>query len=64
VHRVGWLRAAVLGSKDGIVSTASVEQELARKVAAQLMGHDALGAHALDKLGIFRPSGPARHRPH
>ena len=129
VHRIGWLRAAVLGANDGIVSTASlivgvaaatpdrssillagvaglvagamsmaageyvsvssqsdteksdleterlalekspeaelvelaeiyrergVEQELARKVAAQLMGHDALGAHARDELGIFK----------
>jgi VIT1/CCC1 family predicted Fe2+/Mn2+ transporter len=135
VHRVGWLRAAVLGANDGIVSTASlivgvaaaepdratiliagiaglvagamsmaageyvsvssqsdteradleterqaiqnspdeereelahiyvgrgVELGLARKVAAQLMAHDALGAHARDELGIsevvtFRP---------
>ena len=126
-HRIGWLRAAVLGANDGIVSTASLilgvaaagatsksiliagvaslvagamsmaageyvsvssqadteradldkerkelaadpkhEQEelaaiyvgrgldagLASKVATQLMGHDALGAHARDELGI------------
>jgi vacuolar iron transporter family protein len=125
--RLGWLRAAVLGANDGIVSTASlivgvaaaqassqailiagvaalvagamsmaagefvsvsaqsdtetadlarerrelaeeteseqdeltriyigrgVERELARKVALQLMAHDALGAHARDELGI------------
>ena len=128
VHRVGWLRAAVLGANDGIVSTASlivgvaaaepdratiliagvaglvagamsmaageyvsvssqsdteradletapqaeleelaqiyaargVEIGLAREVSAQLMDHDALGAHARDELGIseiitFRP---------
>jgi vacuolar iron transporter family protein len=24
VHRIGWLRAAVLGANDGIVSTASL----------------------------------------
>ncbi len=126
-HRVGWLRAAVLGANDGIVSTASLvigvaaaaatresvilagvaglcagslsmaageyvsvhsqadtekadlelerrhlaeepefelrelatiyegrglEPELAKKVAEQLMAHDALGAHARDELGI------------
>jgi vacuolar iron transporter family protein len=124
---IGWLRAAVLGADDGIVSTASlllgvaasgathgnvmvagiaglvagamsmaageyvsvrsqsdseqaaltlerselatddvgerreltaiyvgrgVDQELAEKVAGQLMAHDALGAHARDELGI------------
>jgi VIT1/CCC1 family predicted Fe2+/Mn2+ transporter len=127
VGRLGWLRAAVLGANDGIVSTASlivgvaaaqassqdiliagvaalvagamsmaagefvsvsaqsdtetadlarerqelaeeteseqdeltriyigrgVERDLARKVALQLMAHDALGAHARDELGI------------
>lgn len=126
-HRVGWLRAAVLGANDGIVSTASLvlgvaaagadaqgivvagvaglvagsmsmaageyvsvssqadteradlaresaelasapelehaelaaiyverglDEELAAKVATQLMQHDALGAHARDELGI------------
>lgn len=126
-HRVGWLRAAVLGANDGIVSTASLvigvaaasaargevltagvaglvagamsmaageyvsvssqadteradlererrelraspteeaaelaeiyvgrglDPELAKKVSAQLMAHDALGAHARDELGI------------
>ena len=125
--RIGWLRAAVLGANDGIVSTASLvvgvaaagasqhnilvtgvaglvagamsmaageyvsvhsqadteqadlsreqvelqtdpaaeqreltaiyvarglELELAQRVAAQLMAHDALGAHARDELGI------------
>ena len=127
VGRLGWLRAAVLGANDGIVSTASLivgvaaasgssqailiagvaalvagalsmaageyvsvsaqsdsesadlarerrelveeveserdeltriyigrglDAELARKVALQLMDHDALGAHARDELGI------------
>lgn len=126
-ERIGWLRAAVLGANDGIVSTASLvvgiaashasrsavlvagvaglvagamsmaageyvsvssqadteaadlnrerkelatdnvfeqqelasiyvgrglEPELARQVAAQLMAHDALAAHARDELGI------------
>lgn len=126
-HRIGWLRAAVLGANDGIVSTASLilgvaaagarteniliagvaglvagsmsmaageyvsvssqadveradldrergeladdpeheraemaaiyvgrglEADLAEQVAAQLMKHDALGAHARDELGI------------
>jgi len=126
-HRVGWLRAAVLGANDGIVSTASLiigvaaansthdsvllagiaglvagamsmaageyvsvssqsdteradlaiekesleqnfeiekdelaeiyegrglEPALAQQVAAQLMAHDALGAHARDEIGI------------
>ena len=126
--RVGWLRAAVLGANDGIVSTASLvlgvaathagassvlvagtagliagamsmaageyvsvssqadteradlrreegelasdpdaelaelaaiyvgrglEPELAQRVAAQLMAHDALGSHARDELGIW-----------
>jgi VIT1/CCC1 family predicted Fe2+/Mn2+ transporter len=132
--RAGWLRAAVLGANDGIVSTASLvvgvaaagasrgsillagvaglvagamsmaageyvsvhsqadsenadlsreraelqrdpaaelreltsiyvgrglEPELAAKVAAQLMAHDALGAHARDELGIT-PTGRGR----
>jgi len=127
-HRIGWLRAAVLGANDGIVSTASLiigvaaadaskgqiilagvaglvagamsmaageyvsvssqadtenadlelerrslrenvefeqdelkniyenrglDSHLAKKVADQLMAHDALGAHARDELGIF-----------
>ncbi len=126
-HRIGWLRAAVLGANDGIVSTASLvlgvaaagagsqniliagvaglvagamsmaageyvsvssqadteyadlererkeliddpahehaelaeiymerglDEELASRVAFQLMKHDALGAHARDELGI------------
>ena len=134
-HRIGWLRAAVLGANDGIVSTASLilgvaaagatsgsiliagvaglvagamsmaageyvsvssqadteradldrerrelaaypghelaeltaiyvrrglEAELAAAVAAQLMAHDALGAHARDELGI---SGVSTARP-
>jgi VIT1/CCC1 family predicted Fe2+/Mn2+ transporter len=133
-HRIGWLRAAVLGANDGIVSTASLivgiaaskathhdilvagvaglvagamsmaageyvsvssgadieqadlarerkeleengayEQKeltliyvnrgldplLAEQVAVQLMNHDALGAHALDELGISA-TGTAR----
>ncbi len=121
--RIGWLRAAVLGANDGIVSTASLvigvaaaqasradlliagvagmaageyvsvssqadteqadlakeryelehdvelereelagiyegrglEPDLARRVADQLMAHDALGAHARDELGISAP---------
>jgi len=127
IERIGWLRAAVLGANDGIVSTASlivgvaaaaastssilltgvaglvagamsmaageyvsvssqsdteeaelakerhelatqpvfeheeltqiymkrgVERELAHQIAGQLMAKDALGAHALDELGI------------
>lgn len=134
-HRIGWLRAAVLGANDGIVSTASLiigvasantlhadiilagaaglvagamsmaageyvsvssqadtekadlalekhslknnlefeqnelttiyqnrglDADLARKVALQLMAHDALGAHARDELGI---SDNGRARP-
>lgn len=132
-HRAGWLRAAVLGANDGIVSTASLvlgvaaagtgsqgilvagvaglmagamsmaageyvsvssqadteradldrerrelatrpKQEhkelagiyvergldtgLASDVAAQLMAHDALGAHARDELGISETTAP------
>ena len=135
IKRAGWLRAAVLGANDGVVSTASLvlgvaaasssragilvagvaglvagamsmaageyvsvhsqadsekadlsrerteletdpaaerreltaiyvarglEIELARQVAAQLMAHDALGAHARDELGI---SDTTRARP-
>ena len=131
VGRLGWLRAAVLGANDGIVSTASLivgvaaanasthailiagvaalvagamsmaageyvsvsaqsdseaadlarerrelteeveserdeltriyigrglDADLARKVALQLMAHDALGAHARDELGITEHS--------
>ena len=131
-HRIGWLRAAVLGANDGIVSTASLvlgvaaaqgthsavmvagiaglvagamsmaageyvsvrsqadseqaalemerkelaadaaaehlelaaiyvgrglEPALANQVAAQLMAHDRLGAHARDELGFSEPLG-------
>lgn len=131
-HRSGWLRAAVLGANDGIVSTASLmigvasaaadrievllaglaglvagamamaageyvsvssqadteradlelelhhlthnreaeleelveiyrsrglEESLAREVAAQLMAHDALDAHAREELGIHEITG-------
>lgn len=136
-HRVGWLRAAVLGANDGIVSTASLiigvaaagaahdnimlagvaglvagamsmaageyvsvssqadtenadlalerrslehnfdlekielaeiyesrglDSVLAMEVAAQLMAHDALGAHARDEIGISEivPARPAQ----
>lgn len=127
-HHIGWLRAAVLGANDGIISTSSLivgitaahathhniivtgvaglvagamsmaageyvsvssqsdieradleverialatnlsfereelaqiyiarglDESLARKVALQLMEHDALGAHARDELGIY-----------
>ncbi len=130
-HRIGWLRAAVLGANDGIVSTASLiigvaaasvakenillagvaglvagamsmaageyvsvssqsdtekadialekrslekdfefekdelaqiyedrglEPALARKVAEELMAHDALGAHARDEIGLLSSS--------
>ncbi|MEP6847459.1 MAG: VIT family protein [Acidobacteriota bacterium] len=130
-HRVGWLRAAVLGANDGVVSTASLvigvaaaasehgaimlagvaglfagalsmaageyvsvhsqadtekadielekrhleaepefelqelsaiyegrglDADLAKKVAEQLMSHDALGAHTRDELGISEVS--------
>jgi len=133
LQRIGWLRAAVLGANDGIVSTASlilgvagggggrdallvagvaalaagamsmaageyvsvssqadteradleverrelavdgaaeheeltriyvgrgVERTLASQVAAQLMAHDALGAHARDELGINEITQP------
>ena len=132
IHRSGWLRAAVLGANDGIVSTASLivgvaaaeasrgniilagtaglvagamsmaageyvsvksqedmeqadlkmesdalannrmeeeeelaaiyrerglDQGLAKEVAAQLMEHDALGAHARDEIGITAELG-------
>jgi len=132
-HRIGWLRAAVLGANDGIVSTASLvmgvaaagadsnniliagiaglvagamsmaageyvsvssqsdteradldrerrelatdpkheheelaaiyvkrglDSELAAEVSAQLMKHDALGAHARDELGISEKMAP------
>ena len=133
IDRVGWLRAAVLGANDGIISTASLvvgvaaahasysevlvtgvaalvagamsmaageyvsvhaqadteradlaregaelknnpadeqrelmaiyvgrglEAKLAQEVAAQLMAHDALGAHARDELGIVAAQQP------
>lgn len=40
-HRTGWLRAAVLGANDGIVSTASLVVGVA---AAQATGSDVLVA--------------------
>src|SRR6187431_99389 len=60
VDRIGWLRAAVLGANDGIVSTASLIVGVAAAAAtrndvliAGVAGlEDALGAHARDELGI------------
>ena len=55
---IGWLRAAVLGANDGILSTSSLvlgvalTPALAKQVATQLMAHDAIGAHTRDELGI------------
>src|SRR6186997_2356712 len=40
-HRIGWLRAAVLGANDGIVSTASLVVGVA---AAEAVRHDVLVA--------------------
>jgi VIT1/CCC1 family predicted Fe2+/Mn2+ transporter len=37
---------------EGIYIARGLETDLARKVATQLMAHDALGAHARDELGI------------
>ena len=34
-HRIGWLRAAVLGANDGIVSTASLIVGVAASAAGQ-----------------------------
>ncbi len=39
----------------GIYEGRGLEPELARRVADQLMAHDALGAHARDELGISAP---------
>ena len=36
-HRVGWLRAAVLGANDGIVSTASLVLGVAAEIRRQGM---------------------------
>jgi VIT1/CCC1 family predicted Fe2+/Mn2+ transporter len=79
---IGWLRAAVLGANDGLLSTASLvlgvddgehrelaaiyvgrglDPALAKTVAAQLMAHDALGAHARDELGISETFMALRH---
>lgn len=51
VHRIGWLRAAVLGANDGIVSTASLligmTAASAGKPALLLKGIAALAAGAM-----------------
>jgi VIT1/CCC1 family predicted Fe2+/Mn2+ transporter len=52
--------AAELRELSGIYVGRGLEPGLAAQVAAQLMKHDALGAHARDELGI---SGPQRARP-
>ncbi len=54
--RIGWLRAAVLGANDGIISTASLmlgvaaasssPRDIVVAGVAGLMAVDALGAHA------------------
>jgi VIT1/CCC1 family predicted Fe2+/Mn2+ transporter len=52
--------AAEMRELSGIYVGRGLEPALAAQVAAQLMKHDALGAHARDELGI---SGPQRARP-
>src|SRR3954467_5402211 len=51
VHRIGWLRAAVLGANDGIVSTASLIVGVAAASSARsealIAGAAGLGAGAL-----------------
>lgn len=41
-HRIGWLRAAVLGANDGIVSTASLVIGVAAASSVDATGHDAV----------------------
>jgi VIT1/CCC1 family predicted Fe2+/Mn2+ transporter len=52
--------AAELRELSGIYVARGLDLELAARVAAQLMKHDALGAHARDELGI---SSAQRARP-
>ena len=60
-HRIGWLRAAVLGADDGIVSTASLVVGVAAAhsgrsavllagVARRLSAGDILAAHAAQEV--------------
>ena len=57
-HRVGWLRAAVLGANDGIVSTASLLVGVAAASASQttllMTGVAALvaGAMSIDRKSV------------
>ncbi|MEO7548998.1 MAG: VIT family protein [Ramlibacter sp.] len=52
--------AAELRELSGIYVQRGLDRELAAQVAAQLMKHDPLGAHARDELGI---AGPHTARP-
>jgi len=48
LHRSGWLRAAVLGANDGIVSTASLIIGVAASGSGQAAtGNDQVRIHAL-----------------
>ncbi|NTV10504.1 MAG: VIT family protein [Zoogloea sp.] len=49
--------AAELRELSGIYVARGLAPELAQQVAAQLMKHDALGAHARDELGISEANG-------
>lgn len=53
-------KSAEHGELKEIYESRGLDPELAEQVAAQLMRHDALGAHARDELGI---SEPMRARP-
>ena len=55
IHHVGWLRAAVLGANDGIVSTASLVVGVAAIVAAIAYtgGPFPFGYHGLGDLFVF-----------
>jgi VIT1/CCC1 family predicted Fe2+/Mn2+ transporter len=56
IQRIGWLRAAVLGANDGIVSTASLIVGVASSAARVVNGGEAARFLVTLKFDLERPS--------
>ena len=60
IERIGWLRAAVLGANDGLISTSSLIVGVAEASAVQVVGADYRAAIAfliLIPVLLVKPSG-------
>ncbi len=59
VHRIGWLRAAVLGANDGLVSTARCPNTAAVTAAPRRIWDRSVVEEGYQPQDRLRPDGPA-----